>query len=161
MKHKRLFTIGILFLIVCVTAFSTACGNNSNVKEDNPTEFYDTVKESADLLEIVADEIYSYWYDAIYNEKYSGNINLAIAYAQADNSENIEKIKSNDKKIKDLYAKAKDCDCSDEVKEVMHAYNDFYSFVIDVSGSFNSYSAGNETKKKALSTALKNLSFEL
>jgi len=122
MKHKRQFTIGILFLIVCVAAFSTACGSNSNVIEDSPAEFYDTVKESADMLEIVADEIYSYWYDAIYNKKYSGNISLAIAYAQADNSENIEKIKSNDKDIKELYSKAKDCACSNEVKEVMHAY---------------------------------------
>ena len=50
---------------------------------------------------------------------------------------------------------------SDEVKEVMQAYNEYYEFVINVSGSFNSYSANKETLKKALSSALKNLEMEI
>ena len=49
----------------------------------------------------------------------------------------------------------------EEVKAVMQAYNEYYSFVIDVSGSFNDFSANKENLKKALSTAIKNLSIEL
>ena len=43
----------------------------------------------------------------------------------------------------------------------MQAYNDYYAFVIEVSGSFNSYSADKEKLKKELSSALKDLEFEL
>jgi hypothetical protein len=43
----------------------------------------------------------------------------------------------------------------------MQAYNDYYAFVMEVSGSFKSFSADKETLKKALASALKDLEFEL
>ena len=39
--------------------------------------------------------------------------------------------------------------------------NDYYTLVVEVSGSFNSYSASKETCKKELASALDDFSFEL
>lgn len=124
-------------------------------------EFYNLVSESQELLDEVADDIYSYWYDCIYKDKYRDDINYAISMALMDNSSNIDKIESNHEEIKSLYSEVKDGDLKAEVKAVMQAYNDYYSLVIEVSGSFNSFSADKETLKKELSSSLKDLEFEL
>lgn len=50
---------------------------------------------------------------------------------------------------------------ADEIKAVMTAYSDYYEFVVNVSGSYKSYSANKEPLKKALASALKYLSLEL
>ena len=134
----------------------TSCGGSK--KE---AEFHKLVVETQELLDIVADDIYSYWYDCIYKDMYRESIDYAIASALSDNQENIEKIEANNKKIKTLYKDVKDGKLEDEVKEVMQAYNEYYAFVMEVSGSFNSFSASKETLKKNLSSALKNLEFEL
>ena len=86
---------------------------------------------------------------------------VAIVSALSDNSVNVEVIKSNNDKIKDLYKKVKESDLELEVKEVMHAYNDYYAFVIEVSGSFESFKASKETLKKELASAIKNLEMEM
>lgn len=124
-------------------------------------EYYDLVLATQDLLDTVADDIYSYWYDAIYNDKYYGSIDWAIMMANADNSENLDVIETNTETIKALYSQIKESKLNAEIKAVMQAYNAYYSFVVEVSGSFKSYSADKETLKKELSNALKNLSFEL
>ena len=43
----------------------------------------------------------------------------------------------------------------------MSAYSDYYEFVVNVSGSFETYRRDKETYKKALASALKKLSLEL
>ena len=134
------------------------CGKDS---KNAPQAFYEAVVESQSRLDTVADAIYSNWYDAIYKNKYSGDIDRAIAYALSDNSEEIDFIKSNEPTIQSLYKKARDSKFEDEVKDVMSAYSDYYEFVINVTGSFNTYSAGKETHKKELANALKYLSMEL
>ena len=112
-------------------------------------------------MDDVADDIYRYWYDAIYNDKYYGSIDLAIAYAQDDNKENLAKIEENEPIIQALYKEVRDSDLSVEIKAVMSAYSDYYEFVVNVSGSFNSYSASKETLKKELASALKDLALEI
>ena len=96
----------------------------------------------------------------IYEEEYS-SVDSAILAAMIANSDNIDTIKANNDVIKSLYKEVRDGDLSDEVKEVMQTYNEYYSFVMEVSGSFKSFSADKEPLKKELATALKNLSFEL
>ena len=95
---KRIFNV-LVAVIFCVPLFLfSACGKENKVKA-----FYDKVVESQQCLDIVADDIYSYWYDAIYEDKYSGDINKAILYAQLDNSENLAKIEANESEIQSLY----------------------------------------------------------
>ncbi len=154
---KKILT-SLIFVMCCLASFCFGCSNDS---DSNIEQYYTTVYKSKELIDVVADDYYSYWYDAIYNDKYSGNINIALAYANIDNEDNIKKIKENDRTISDLYKKVKDTSLSDLIREVMTTYSDYYEFVIEISGSFNSYSSGKETKKKALASALRNLSYEI
>ena len=48
-----------------------------------------------------------------------------------------------------------------EIKNVMSVYLDYYEFVVNVSGSFESFSASKETLKKELASALKDLQLEM
>ena len=117
--------------------------------------------ETKELLDIVADDIYSYWYDCIYEDMYLENISYAVACAKNDNEENINTIEENTTKIKDLYKEIKDGKLRSEAKAVMQAYNDYYTLIVEVSGSFNSYSASKETCKKELASAIDDFYFEL
>ena len=134
-------------------------------ENDNSAEkinkFFDSVSESQKRMDIVADAIYQNWYQAVYKKGFSGSIDLAIAMALNDNSENIDFIKENEKEIQSYYKEVRDSELKDEVKAVMTAYSDYYEFVINVSGSFQTYSENMENYKKALATALKHLSLEL
>ena len=156
-KEKSMKRILTLILVTTLMFSLTSC-MDSTKKE---TEFYDLVYESQQLLDEVADDIYSYWYDCIYDDAYLGNINYAIAAALSDNEDNIDIIESNNALIKDLYSQVKDGKLKSEIKAVMQAYNDYYAFVIEVSGSFKSYSENKESYKKELSSTLKDLEFEL
>ena len=61
---KKILSL-ILVLVVIVSALSS-CGSSKKEKE-----FHDIVLETQDLLDEVADDIYSNWYDCIYNDKFS------------------------------------------------------------------------------------------
>lgn len=160
MKHLIcvMFTVMLLFT---VWFFAGCKDTETNDESSKITQFYDAVKESQTKLDTVADDIYSCWYDAIYKDKYSGNINIAILTAQVNNSENLEFIESNEATIQSLYKELRNSTYSSEVKDVMSAYSSYYEFVVNVSGSFNSYSSSKETLKKDLANALKRLSLEL
>ena len=152
----------LLALLTLMSVLFVGCGGSTekNMKADID-KFYQTVVSSQECLDIVADDIYRNWYDAIYKDKYGGSIDLAIAYAQVDNEENLKIIKDNDAIIKELYKKVRDSAFEDEIKEVMSAYSDYYEFVVNVSGSFNSFSASKETLKKELASAVKDLQLEI
>ena len=165
MKKILAFSL-VVTMLLCTLALSS-CGSNSGdglssgkgtQKEE---EFYNLVDETQDLLDTVADDIYSYWYDCIYNDKYLDNITYAVACAKTANKTNLDTIEENTKTIKSLYKEIKDGKLAEEAKAVMQAYNDYYTLVVEVSGSFNSYAASKETCKKELASALDDLSFEL
>ena len=172
---KILYKILALCCVIFTMFSLISCNKENNLGSTNDDQaianeeqtmtseqkFYEVVDETRILLDEVADDIYSCWYDAIYNDEYYGSINIAIAYAQSINKENLDTIALNDETITAFYKEVKDGALSKEVKEVLHTYSDYYEFVVNVSGSFNSFSAGKESKKKALATALKNLSYEL
>ena len=164
---KKLGTILIAVISLFSLMIFAGCGGGSggaggkNSEMEKITTFYETVKESQDCLDAVADDIYSYWYDAIYKDKYYGSIDLAISYALDDNKENLDTIEANELIIKPLYKEIRDSELSEEIKAVMSAYSDYYEFVVNVSGSFNSFKDSKETLKKALASSLKDLSLEL
>ena len=157
-KIVMMLTVLLTLSILLTSCSGGAAGGSSTAKEE---EFYDLVSETQELLDTVADDIYSYWYDCIYNDKYLENITYAVSLAKSANKTNLETIESNTTQIKEMYKEIKDGDLKSEVKAVMQAYNDYYALVVEVSGSFNSYSANKETYKKELSSALSDLSFEL
>ncbi len=157
---KKIVYIVTVLLLVVMTCSFVGCGKKQKI-EKAVQEFYDAVLESQEKLDTLADAIYDNWYDAIYDDKYRGDINIAIAYAFSDNEATVDEIKANDETIKTLYKLAKESDLSYEVKAVMQAYNEYYEFVVNVSGSFSTFKESKETNKKALATALKNLSYEI
>lgn len=158
--------IALILTLSCILALFVGCNSSEKSDSDDSNgrakenEFHDLVADTQELLDEYADDIYSCWYDYIYEDEYS-SVDAAILAAMIENSSNIEAIEANNEAIKELYKDVRDGDLSTEVKAVMQAYNEYYSFVMEVSGSFNSYSASKESLKKELATALKNLSFEL
>ena len=166
MKKTLSFILALVLLAISMVGCTSNGNSTGNTDNDSNTkgkeaDFHSLVAETQSLLDIVADDIYSYWYDCIYKDKYLESIDYAIACAVADNQENMDKIKANNDTIKTLYSEVRDGKLQVEAKAVMQAYNDYYAFVMEVSGSFNSFSADKETLKKALSSALKDLEFEL
>ena len=105
----------MVFVLLISTLFGVGCASD----QDNLREFYTVVKESQELLDIVGDDIYSNWHDAIYDDSFGGDINRAIYYAQLDNSENLQTIDSNDDLIKELYKNVKETDLQFEVKAII------------------------------------------
>lgn len=147
--------LSVVLILVMLLSFG-GCGESEKLQL-----FYDKVSECQTLLDKVADSIYSNWYDAIYEDEFGEDIDVAIAYAFVENEEEVNKIEALDAEISDLFKEVKDSSQAPIVKDVMSAYSDYYEFVINVSGSFNTYSADKETLKKELASLLKDLSYEL
>ena len=154
---KYVCSIGVIIMTIIMSCCMMGCDSES----DNISSFYDAVYSSQEKMDIVADSIYSNWYNAIYKDYFNKDIDIAIASAITDNEENIDFINSNETTIQDLYKKIKNSDLSSLIQEVMQTYSDYYEFVINVSGSFKSYSASMESLKKELASALKKLKLEL
>ena len=151
--------ISLMLITVMLFCFGGCFGGN---KTEKLSLFYDKVSESQELLDDVADDIYSNWYDAIYEDKFNDDINVAIASAQVDHEEDLERTEDLEDEITELFKELKDDEENGRlVKDVMSAYSDYYEFVVNVSGSFNSYSADKETLKKELASILKDLSYEI
>jgi len=152
-----------LFLVFSMVLSLTGCVallpfSSSNKLED----FYENMCETQNLLDDVADTIYENWYDAIYNDEFGDDINVAIAAAQVTHQADLERIEALDTEIADLFKDLKDDKSYGEtVKKVMSAYSDYYELVVNVSGSYKSYSEKKETLKKDFASALKELSYEL
>jgi len=146
----------VALLGFAMTLGLVGCGEVKHVNT-----FYEKVVESQDLLDSVADDIYSNWYDAIYEDEFGEDINLAILSARLEHRSDLERIEELDTEIVELFKKLKDGSNSSEVKAIMAAYSDYYEFVVNVSGSFKSFSANKEMLKKELASSLKDLSFEL
>ena len=160
---KKILSFALVSVFVLTAA--VGCGQDESkvlmlISSEQETEFCNLAEETQEMLDIVADSIFLEWYDYVYEDKYE-DVDSAIIAATDANEENIYKILENTEKLNVLYKDIRDGDLKEEVKAVMQAYNEYYSFVIEVSGSFNDFSANKENLKKALSTAIKNLSIEL
>ncbi len=148
----------LIFISILLALNLCACGSK---EKDDLSQFYDKVSNSQELLDVVADDIYSNWYDAIYKDEFDEDINLAIAMAQLDHEADLEKIEKLDKEISTLFKRLKEHKNFSLIKDVMSAYSDYYEFVVNVSGSFETYSAEKEPLKKELASLLRDLSYEL
>ena len=155
---KKIICLVLMALIIVPMAL-TGCGEEDYSAKIE--KFYATVKQSQSCLDEIADDIYDNWHDAIYNKKFGGDINKAVYYAQLDNQSNFSAVETNEPVIHDLYKEIKDSELSTEIKEVMVAYSDYYEFVVNVSGSYESFSANKENLKKDLASALKHLEMEM
>ena len=159
----------ILLTALCILLCISLTGCNLISSIPTPTEmdrqkvatFYALVYESQTLLDEVSGDIYTNWYDAIYNDKFDNDINLAVEAATADNQENIAEIQRLDDEIVPLFSEIKDSELGSQIKAVMSAYLDYYELVINVEGTFNTYSADRDNFKRALDQALKNLYLEV
>ena len=159
---KSIRLIGVSLLLIAIVLNTASCGLIERIFVGSKEErFYNLVCETQELLDKVADDMYDNWYDCIYNDKFNNDINEAVEEAYDDNDEEIEIIFENTEKINELYKDIKNGKLEDEAKEVMRAYNDYYSLVLEDSGSFNNYSTAKEPARRALSTALKNYYLEL
>ena len=160
MNKTGKLVIGLIVLgVIAYVIFSNInCGASST--NEKYQQFYDVVSESQACLDELADDIYRNWHDYIYNDKFS-SIESAVYSAQLANADNLATIEENEELIQSLYKELRDSDLSAEIKAVMQAYSEYYELVVNISGSYNSYSASKETCKKALATALKNLSLEI
>ncbi len=156
MKKVISFVLAIVCITCCVSFFGC-----SDSEAETAQQFYDAVVASQILLDDLADDIYSNWYDCIYDDAFGESIDLAIASAVADHSDDIDTLEENESTISSLFQQLKEAECASQVKAVMAAYSDYYEFVVNVSGSFKSFSADKETLKKELASALRDLSFEL
>ena len=147
--------LSLVLAVVLLAAIFTGCG--SSKKEET---FYNLVSGTQELLDEYADDIYSCWHAYVYKDEYS-SVDSALLAAMAMNYDNIATIEACNERIKVLYGQVKDGKLKSEIKAVMQAYNDYYALVMEVSGSFNSFSADKETLKKEFSSAIRDLEFEL
>ena len=160
LKRTFVFTLAVILLLGMTGCAGLLPSNDATTMEE-VQEFYDLVRESQGLLDAVADTIYDNWHGAIYDDEFYGSIDVAIYAAQVEHEEDLARIEELDALIIESFKSAKTAECDDQVKAVMSAYSEYYEFVVNVSGSFNSFSASKETLKKELASTLKELSFEL
>lgn len=166
---KKLFYVVLAILLtLCVTG----CGQTVEPTVPEPTTqeeeqvdvlevFYNAVDASYQALMVIDSDIYENWRAAIYDDQFNNDINEAIAAAQEQYAEEIDALIELDGAIVELYKDARETEQAELVKSVMMAYSDYYDFVINVSGSFNDYSEGQLEKQKAVSSALRELLYEL
>lgn len=107
------------------------------------TDYFLNCKE----LESIANDIESYWYDSIFEDKYNGDINEATNQALEDNKTKIQNQKdsydsmeSSYKEIINSKCKSDYCDeIKDNVKNAYKTYKKFYNLAIYPSGSYYEY----------------------
>lgn len=98
-------------------------------------------------LEKIANDVKSYWYDSIFEDKYNGDINEATNQALEDNKTKIQNQKdsydsmeSSYKEIINSKCKSDYCDeIKDNVKNAYKTYKKFYNLAIYPSGSYYEY----------------------
>lgn len=176
MKKRMIRLISTLLLMAFVLGSIASCGpssshtqiqtSNSQAKEAEEAAqlkelraFYDTVCNSQKILDRLADAIYQEWYGAVFSQ--FGSVSSVVSNVHKKNKDDFEKAEQLDKEIQSLFITVKNGPAAAQVRDVMTAYTDYYELVINISGTFASYSKNKEDYKKALANALKFLSYEV
>lgn len=159
--------VGVIAIAVIMIAINTMKTQEMDNYMSDAKAFASLAIEAGANLEDIADTTQEYWYDAIWNDKYNDDINTAILYAMIDKSEEIETAKEQYSKMEELYNRLKKVpdgvedenidEICDAVKELYNDYTDFYSFVTDPSGNYNSFSSSNNEKTDALMSSYRAL----
>ena len=163
---KLAIIIPIIILILILVGLIIGLVVSSNNKQQ--VEIQDTYNTTTDLLDFIADDIYSCWYDAIYNKKYFGNINTALLVSENNTKAKREEVEVNNSKLSDIVSelnngnyKKKHADTFNAIMDAYDAYKEYYEFTINVSGSFKSYSQDKEKLKKEVRSYLSKLERKL
>ena len=98
-------------------------------------------------LEKIANEVQSYWYDSIFENKYNGDVNEAIKQALEDNKVKVQNQKDGYDNMKTSYTEIINSNCKidycieikDNIKNAYKNYKEFYDLAIYPSGSYNQY----------------------
>lgn len=167
MKHAKKL-IALTLALVCLTLSMSSCAtltigtllfSKLNSTEDE-IEFYNLVWESKQMLDNTSDDLYEYWGDYIYDDKYD-SADDAIAAAMKKNEDEVQALLENDEAIKELYREVRDGKYADEVEAVMEAYSDYYTFLMSESWTYNEFSGRRGDLSNALASALRKLEMEL
>lgn len=171
-KKGKKKLLPIILAVIAVIAASVGFFVFKNVREkaiddykDKALTFYVMVLSDAAKLEDIGNDEVGYWYDYIYNDSYS-SIESAVLMAQIDNSGAMDTVEKNYSEIVSLYrdllevpkgAPDELAELKDAVKDTYDAYADFYDTVMNVTGSYKSFSEAFHDTDNAMSKAIKKL----
>ena len=167
MKHAKKL-IALTLALICLTLSMSSCAtltigtllfSKLNSTEDE-IEFYHLVSKSKGDLDNTCEDLYDYWGDFIYDDKYD-SADDAIAAAMKKNEREVETLLENDEEIKKLYREVRDGKYADEVEAVMEAYSDYYTFLMSESWTYNEFPDRQGDLSNALASALRKLEMEL
>lgn len=157
---KQIFIILAVAILIIIAIIIAVKMTKDNKLEEKVESLYNAMEDTSDTLDEIADTIYGNWYDYVYEEEYY-SVDDALFAAFIDEADNIEKVEANDMLISNLFKEIKENNYKDKNEDVYYAmtdaydaYKEYYEFVINVSGSFNSYSAQKEELKKEVKSYL-------
>lgn len=146
MKKKKIIiiitSIVVVALLVALAFILVAKENNKErfkkLYYEDVEEMYDNLKKSYSELTTVDDDVQKYWHEAIWDDKFDGDINVATQQALDDNFAAALEISSLDIKIKQAKKTYNLSYTDEEIDEaIKQAYKDYYklySFIEDFSG---------------------------
>jgi len=145
------------FLVFSMILCLFGCG-----KRQQAADFGTKVEESKHLLDTVARAVLSNWHAAIYDDAFNDDIDEAIDAAVTEHTEDLQEIVRLNAEVIDLFKQVKDDKTyGDLCKDIMNAYEAYYDLVIKLNGSYNSFSEEYKQYEQDLTTALRQLSYEL
>ena len=157
-KRQSYIKIILSIVITIVVTLLIVIWKNSINKIDSSTNnlmfksevsyFLVNYFDNCSELENIANDIKSYWYDSIVENKYNGDINVAIQQALQDNDSKVQNQKKNHISMQSSYNQIMKLKCHsyycDEIKEKIknayETYDKFYELTIYPSGSLIAYS---------------------
>jgi hypothetical protein len=179
-KSGALIAAGIVLVLAIITGVILNNSTQEQKRQDaiaaaramyieNAEEFCSLSLTAGSNLEDIADTVQQYWYDAIWKDYYSGDINIAIARALSAKSSAISTASTYDSQMKSLYNQLRHIpegleddytikELNKAIKDLYNIYTDYYDFATDPSGSYNSFSASNGDKTDDYIAAYKALS---
>lgn len=112
---------------------------------DDAYDFYIGISADAVKLAEIGSDVEKYWYDAIWENEYGGDVDLAVDNALLINSSDLTTIKSNYGTYELLYEELSEIpegekkseieDAREEITNLWNAYDDLYSIVTEPAGS--------------------------
>ena len=136
--------IAAVFVIICVIKIGSVA-SVSNYKQ-NASAYASKVFSDSVILEKTGNDISSYWYDYVYNNKYI-TVYTAISAAQSIHTNDLNTVKKNHDLITSEYTELLDLPSDSEelqeikasVKESYDAYTDLYSCVTNPTGNYQTF----------------------
>lgn len=168
-KPKKKSKLGryIVLAIVIVAAVFGITNYNNNTKRINAInaagDFYNAVIADGPILENIANDIQSEWYEAIWGSKYS-SVDDGLKAATDKHSDEIQTVMGNYSKITSLYQEASSQlgplddkqALYDAVKDLYSGYTDLYNAVIMFNCTYNefcdNFNAADQKTASAVST---------